>query len=149
MKPGIDQHLIALTGVLATKIAPALPEGHYATGDAGMVAAMLVMLAQEVDRRADTLWRENKVMRLLFADASQLILPAALDSQVQDAARTQDESLRISALEANHAALSETLIALHAVVEADKSDAACAINARIWDLLEQAAHDRMLVMPVS
>lgn len=147
MKPGIDQHLMALTGVLATKIAPALPADSYAVGDVKMSAALLIMLTQEVDRRADTLWRENSDMRALFQDALQHPVPDDLRARLSTDATTEDTSLRISALEASHAALSQTLIALHAAVEDAGTDWAAAINARIWDLLERGAEDRMLVMP--
>jgi hypothetical protein len=147
MKPGIDQHLMALTGVLATKIAPALPTDSYAVGDVKMAAALLIMLTQEVDRRADTLWRENKDMCKIFQDASQYPLPDDLRARLSTDAATGDTSLRISALETNHAALSQTLIALHTMVEDAGTGWAAAINARIWDLLERGAEDRILVMP--
>lgn len=147
MKPSIDQHLMALTGVLATKIAPAIPDGNYAAGDAKMSAALALMLAQEVDRRADTVWRENSAMRTLFLEAARLELPDILRRQVNDAQLWDDSSLRISALEANHDKLSRLLIALHATIECDADPAFQRLNAAIWDFLEQSAIRRELVLP--
>lgn len=147
MKPGIDQLLMSVATALATRILPELGPDSYATGDARMSAALAVMIAQEADRAADTLVRENRAMRALFAQVQALPLPAALLSDLAAETGGADEDLRISALTPVHDRLSKKLIALHATVEESEAPEARAVEREIWAFLLQGTEDRMVVMP--
>lgn len=147
MKPGIDQLLMSVATTLATRILPELGPESYATGDARMSAALAVMVAQEADRAADTLVRENRAMRALFARSQALPLPPALLEDLSVETGGSDEDLRISVLTPVHDRLSEKLIALHAAVEASEAPEARAIEREIWAFLLRGTEDRMVVMP--
>lgn len=147
MKPGVDQLLMSIATTLATRILPELGPESYATGDARMSAALAVMIAQEADRAADTLVRENRAMHGLFAKAQALPLPTTLLSSLTEEADGTDEDLRISALTPVHDRLTEKLIALHAAVEESPAAETRAIEREIWAFLLKGAEDRMVVMP--
>lgn len=146
MKPGFAQMLIALAQVQGGRVIPALPEGSYATGDAGMVIAMLALMAQHVDGAADLLARENAALRALFAEAAALPL-GDLAAQLMRAGAGRDNDLKLSTLEAGNAALRQMLIELQGVIECDAAPWAQALNAQIWRLLSAGAAERALVMP--
>ncbi len=145
MKPDFAQAQMTLAAVIGLRIMPEIAEGSYAGGDAGMVAASLALMAQQVDDAADLLSRENNAMRSLFRDAALDF--AGMTSELQKAGLTRDDDLKLSTLSANHAAFSSLLIRLHAEVE-KAGEPADAINARIWELLASGAAARSLAMPV-
>jgi hypothetical protein len=146
MTPSLPQQLIAQAMTIATRIAPAIPETSYAMGDVGMLAGVLVMLAQEADRTVDVLVRENTAMRALFADAGAMPLGDLVD-ELKAAGASSDADLKITTLEAANARLKTLLIALHVEAEAVGGDWGRKLEARIWALLKRSADDRMLVMP--
>jgi hypothetical protein len=146
MKPTMDHLLISMATTLATTIIPEMPETSYALGDAKMLAALAILLAQEVDRAADVLVRENAAIRALFAQAAEMPV-GGLGVQLGKAATSTDASLRVSVLEAGNAELKAVLIDLHALVDDSSADWAKAIDAKIWAILNQGAQDRMLVLP--
>ena len=147
MKPGIAQLLTTVATTLATRIAPELNPDSYAVGDARMATVLAVLLAQETDRAADTLARENREMRVLFLDALRHDLPSPLGGRIAGDAHIEEPDLRISTLSAAHDRLSETLIALHTTVEALDEDWARVLNKHIWSLLLRGAESRLLAMP--
>ena len=102
MKPGIDQLLMALATTLAARILPQLETQSYATGDARIAALLSVLLAQEADRAADTLARENREMRMLFLAASRLDLIPALRVRLAHDAATEEADLKLSTLSPAH-----------------------------------------------
>jgi hypothetical protein len=143
----MSQLLIGAATALGGRIMPELPEGSYATGDAKMLAVMLVLLAQDVDRAADRLASENAGMRSLFAAATAHPLDLALKTRLADLATTTDASLVVGALEATHDILSEALIALHAALETVEAAWAKEMNVRIWQFLQSSAESRAVVLP--
>lgn len=146
MKPGIDHHLMAIAGTLGTKIIPAIPDGHYAQGDARMTAALVFLMAQEADRAADTLIRENAALRALFSRAAPQVT-GDLAARLSEAAASADSDYRLSTLESGNAKLKTVLIDLHAAIETVDADWARALDAEIWELLHKGATDRMLFIP--
>lgn len=148
MKPGIDHHLMAMAGTLGMKIIPAIPDGHYAQGDARMTAVLAVVMAQEAERAADTLIRENAAMRALFGRA-QAHIRGDLAPQIARSAASEDADFRLSTLERGNAALKAVLITLHAEVELIDSDWARTLDREIWALLHRGATDRMLFIPAA
>lgn len=146
MNPSLPQQLIAQALTIATRIAPAIPETSYAMGDVGVLAGVLVMLAQEADRAADVLVRENAAMRALFANAAAMPLGDLVD-ELRLAGAARDADLTLTTLEAANARLKTLLIALHVEAEAVNGDWGRTLEARIWAVLKRSADDRMLVMP--
>ena len=147
MQPGIDQLLMSVATTLATRILPELGPESYATGDARMSAALAVMIAQEADRAADTLVRENREMRAFIVEALQKPLDPALHATLAGEPAPDETDLRISALSIVHDRLSEKLIDLHATVEEIDMDWARAMDREIWAFLLRGAERRALVMP--
>jgi hypothetical protein len=146
MKPGIEHHLMAIATVLGEKVIPAIPEESYAVGDAGIAAMLTVMMAQEVDRAADRLIRDNAAMRALFGRAATL-MSGDLSARLPAAAASHDADYRISTLEAGNAALKTVLIDLHTAVEAHDSAEAEALDRDIWVMMHGWANERLLVLP--
>jgi hypothetical protein len=147
VKPSIAQLLATVATTLATRIAPELNPDSYAVGDARMATLLAALLAQETDCAADTLVRENREMRVLFLNALQHDLPSPLSDRLAGDAHIEEPDLKISTLSAAHDRLSETLIALHATVEALDEDWARVLNKHIWSLLLRGAESRLLAMP--
>jgi hypothetical protein len=146
MKPSIEHHLMAIVGTLGEKIIPAIPEENYAMGDAGIVAMLIVLMAQEVDRAADRLIRDNAGMRALFARAGGMV-SGDLAARLPAAAASRDADYRISTLEAGNAALKTVLIDLHTAVELLDNAEAEAIDREIWAMMHGWANERLLVLP--
>ncbi len=146
MKPGVDHILMLMAGTLATKVSDAMPADHYAAGDAKMLALLNVLLAQEVDRAADRLVRENGALRALFARASRH-LPPPLRECVAEAAVSTDANFLLSTLEGGNARLKDLLIEVHIVAETETADWAASLNRDILALLKQGAEERMFVLP--
>lgn len=145
MSPSISQLHMALVTTLATRILPELDPDSYATGDARMASVIALLLAQETDRAADTLARENREMRALFKRAAELPFAAKLKEQLLESGDGRDADLRISALTIAHDKLTQVLIELHEAVETDA--AAHDLDREIWQFLLKGAESRLLVMP--
>ncbi len=146
MKPSLDHILMSMAGILGTDVLSAMPEGDYASGDVKMIALMNVLLAQEVDRAADTLLWENAQLRALFADAADAPL-GDFCVKLAEAATSIDANARISTLEAGNAPLKTLLIELHILVETSPEDWAQEINRKILAFLKVSADARMIAMP--
>jgi hypothetical protein len=147
MKPALDHVLMSMAGTLGITVLTAMPEGDYASGDVKMIALMNVLLAQEVDRAADSLLRENAQLRALFAKAAAAPL-GDLCARLSEAAHSTDADARISTLEVGNAPLKSLLIELHILVETTPEDWARDINRKILAFLKVSADARMIAMPV-
>ena len=146
MKPTMDHVLISMATTLGLRIIPTMPETSYALGDAKMVAGLAVLLAQEVDRAADVLARENAALRALFARTAALPVGALVPTLAR-AGTSSDANLRVSVLEQGNAALKAILIDLHIAAEESDADWADDLDREIWAVLKQGAKDRELVLP--
>ena len=146
MKPTMDHVLISMATTLGLRVVPAMPETSYALGDAKMVAGLAVLLAQEVDRAADVLARENAALRALFLRAAALPV-GALARTLASAGASSEANLRVSVLEQGNAALKTLLIDLHIAAEESDADWADDLDREIWAVLKQGAKDRELVLP--
>jgi len=147
MKPTVAQFLLIGAQASLTRIAPQLGAQPTLASHVSTLAMLSMFAAQEFDRAADTLARENGAMRALFAVAAERAVPATLKTRLAAAARGADASLRISALEAANAELAALLIELHALVEREKADWARDLNQAIWTLLRDGARARALSLP--
>ena len=146
MKPTMDHVLISMATTLGLRVVPAMPETSYALGDAKMVAGLAVLLAQEVDRAADVLARENAALRALFLRAAALPV-GALARTLASAGASSEANLRVSVLEQGNAALKTLLIDLHIAAEESDADWADDLDREIWALLKQGAEERELALP--
>ena len=149
MKPGLDALIMGAATTIATRLIPEISEESYAMGDAQLTALTLILVAQEVDRAADTLWRENAAMRVLFGDLADQPALGDMQEALKAAALTTNQNLRISTLSAAHDRLSTLLILLHARVEEINEDWAQAASQSILRLLKDGATARMVAMPLT
>lgn len=141
MKPETDQILNLSALKLMTELAPAMG-AQYDQGMTQVVAALLIMSAQEYDRAADIRAAENADMRALFAELAPVVREAGLRKELEAAAAEGDESLRVSALNAANEQLRRLLIRLQVHVEDAGGE-----TRRIWDVLKAMAARRTLVLP--
>jgi len=141
MKPEADQILMFSGLKLAAEYAPQIPT-QYGQGMAQVVAALMFMSAQEFDRAADIRVSETVDMRALFKFLAPQVADAELRRDMEKAATTNEESLRISALNTTNEALRKVLIALHAHLEETGAD-----TKPVWDVLKAMASRRVLSLP--
>ena len=87
-------------------------------------------------------------MRALLADAAEAPVPVALAGKLVEAAASNDQSLIVEDLQAEHDRLTAILIELHETVEQSGADWAEQLNLRIWDYLRNAAEARAVMLPV-
>jgi hypothetical protein len=147
VKPTISQFLQSGAQTMLTQIAPHLGATPTLASHVSTLAMIALFAAQEADRAADTLLRENAAMRALFADAAGRALPKPLREDLARAAQGSDASARLAALEAGNAALKQTLITLHTAVEAIDAPWAREVDRAIWSLLREGARARALSLP--
>ncbi|HVZ68971.1 MAG TPA: hypothetical protein VG891_05875 [Rhizomicrobium sp.] len=141
MNPEIDQILNLSALKLMTDLAPAMG-AQYDQGMTQVVAALLIMSAQEYDRAADVRAAENADMRVLFAELAPVVGDADLRRELEEASAGRDESLRVSALNAANERLRRLLIRLQVHIEDSGGD-----TRRIWEVLKAMAGRRTLVLP--
>ena len=127
-------HILRRVGFkLAREVSPAL-RGHYTRGDALMAGMLAVMAGEAWDGAADRLHREVEGMRALLRAGGV-------------AAEETPASLQIAHLERVRDIFAERLISLQAELEEADSEAARALNARIWSHLLAGARERMPSVP--
>jgi hypothetical protein len=143
MKPDVDRVLevcaIALMTDVAANLAP-----PYRQASVFATAILLTSIREELDRSAARRVEENRALRALFADASETVRDAALRVRLDDAARSDETSFRISDLETANAGLRQLLIELHAHVETLDSSDARRIETAIWRELSESTQRRRL-----
>jgi len=114
----------------------------YLMGATGLMAALLGMMAEEMDGAAARLVEENRAIRALFSQALALSPPAELAGRMTPLASGADDDLHLSALEAANSPLRAVLIELHAWAESQPG--ATALNAAIWAELTKSTQRRKL-----
>ncbi|HEY1837518.1 MAG TPA: hypothetical protein VGG36_07660 [Rhizomicrobium sp.] len=145
MKPEVDQILNTCAMQLIGAIAPLLP-ASYSQSSASLLGFMMMFCAQEYDRAADIRAAENADMRALFADIAGAVNDAALRTKLEAAAKAEDASLKISALDAANHGLRKLLIEAQTHIETLGARDA---EKKIWSVLRAAADRRVLKMPGS
>lgn len=131
MKPDENLVLADFAARFATVIAPQVQPAYLASA-IGMSAGILGMIAEDWDRAASRRVEENRAIRGLFARAAGLTLEPELASRLAALGQSNDDDLRLSALEAGNEALRAALIELHAAVEIMDGGPAKALNDSIW-----------------
>jgi hypothetical protein len=143
MKP--DENLVLadfaqrFAGVIAPQVQPA-----YLAAAIGMSAGILGMIAEDWDRAAARRVEENRAIRGLFKQAAGLTLEPTLAARLAALGQTNDDDLRLSALEAGNEALRAALIDLHTAVETMDDGPAKALNDAIWTELSASTLRRRL-----
>ena len=136
MKPAVSAVAANMAANLRDDIAPQL--SGFRAGNAGMMAAMMDMIAEEWDRAAARLVGENADLRRVLARGAAFLGGPAGQLDVAD------QDLRISALERENELLRAQLIELQAAVEQDQSADAQAIDEMIWDVLRRSVESRRI-----
>lgn len=148
MTPRMEQVAFGMAGALAERVLPHLMNTSYPLGTAGATAALLVFMAQDMDRGAQRRMDEITGMKRLFAEAASLKLAPELAEHVAAAAaRPPPASLSLGALDGERAVLLGPLVALHAAVEELPGDDARAMERAILVHLRKTADARALVIP--
>ena len=138
-----------LMGVATNLMVGLMPEVRTPFGQsvAGMAGMLTLVLAQEVDRLADRLYRETEEVATILGKALPLLPPelavrvrAAIDARVAP-------DLRISSLQAANDRIRAVLIEVHAAVEVLAGPEAAALNERIWDELRESTRRRHVEVP--
>jgi hypothetical protein len=143
VKPDENLVLADFASRFATQIAPQVQPAYLAAA-IGMSAGILGMIAEDWDRAASRRVEENRAIRRLFQLAGGLTLESGLAVRLATLAQTNDEDLRLSALEAGNESLRAALIDLHAAVEAIDGGPAKALNDAIWAELSASMLRRRL-----
>ncbi len=136
MKPAVSAVAANMAANLRDDIAPQL--SGFRAGNAGMMAAMMDMIAEEWDRAAARLVGENADLRRVLARG------AAFRGGPAGQPDVADQDLRISALERENELLRAQLIELQTAVEQDQSADAQAIDEMIWDVLRRSVESRRI-----
>ena len=113
----------------------------FAQGQMGLINIVMTMSAREYERGADIRHTENNDMRTLFGALAPAVGDAALKARLDTAAKTKDESLRISALNENNYALRRLLTEVQIFAEDHGMRDA---ERRIWAVLKDMAQRRLV-----
>ena len=139
MTPNPQAILADFAARLGGQIMPDL-KTPYAMSSAGLMTAVLGMLAEQFDGAAANLVEENRAIRALFNEAAELTLPGDLGARIGRLSAGVDDDLRLSALQAANRGLRAALIDLHAWAEVEP--AAKALNDAIWRELSMSTERR-------
>jgi hypothetical protein len=143
VKPDVSRVLEVCASSLMLDVAPNVAPS-YRQASVFATALLLSSIREELDRIADRRVEENRALRALFADAAPAVEEASLRERLVEAARGEEPSLRISALDAGNAALRQLLIDLHTHVETQDGAEARRIEAAIWRELKASTERRRL-----
>lgn len=141
MRPNPDR---TLQGVAMTLLSDVMREIQTPFGQSivGMAGMLTMMVAEEFERGADRLVVENTATRELLNAGLDVVSEAQKAAILGALATPAAPNFRISSLQAENDALREGLIQLHAMVETMESEAAKALNERIWDELVASTRRR-------
>ena len=128
---------------LVMRVIPAISPTYH-QGTIGMLAATLLIVAEEWDRAASWRVEENQRLRELFGNSAPGVKDDALRTKLVALSGTEDKDLHISALTANNSALRAALIDLHRYVESARTDDSRRIEAAIWRELVDSTERRRL-----
>ena len=145
MKPEPTHVLERVMQALLADVAPAV-QPPYRQAGVTMHAMLLLTVREEFDRAAARRVEENRALRALFGNADAVVEDAALKARLADAARGEDASLLVPALEESNRALRTLVIELHAHVETLASPAARRLDDAIWSELAASTARRKLML---
>ncbi|MFN3521753.1 MAG: hypothetical protein ACK4YQ_05860 [Phenylobacterium sp.] len=143
MTPKIPDVLHELAALVARNAMPDVDPADRASA-LGLSSMLLSIAAQEWDRAAARLVEENAMIRALLAEAPGALGEGELGERLWDLSASQEQDLRICALEASNAVLRAALIELHAALEAAPGEAARRLEAAIWEELRASTERRQV-----
>jgi hypothetical protein len=141
MIPPVTTVMQTLAISLMTEIGPQV-QPEYQQKSLGMLAVLLLMGSEDVERAAARRVEENAELRRIFGEAAACVVDDALRARLEEAAVGTDGSLLISELERANGELRELLIALHERVEELDTAEAKRIEAEIWSELRTSTERR-------
>jgi len=115
----------------------------FAQGQMGLIGMMMTLSAKEYERGADIRHTENEDMRALFGELAGGVKDAALKAKLVEAAKSKDESLRISVLNEKNYALRRLLTEAQVYAEDNGANDA---EKRIWAVLKAMAARRLVTL---
>ena len=125
------------------RVIPAISPTYH-QGTIGMVATLLVIAADDWDRAASRRIEENQAMRMIFRKAAPVVSDKALSDRLAQLASTEDNDIRVSALENNNGTLRAALIDLHTQIESQSGNEAREIETAIWKEIATSTERRRL-----
>jgi hypothetical protein len=135
MNLSIDNALHGIAELQRDRIGPAIADS-FAAQMARLSCMLLTISANWVDDAVELRVEENAAIRALLGEAAAL-LNAPLTERLQQASRSSDPGLRISALDVENHRLRGLLIEAHAAVECRANDPALlSLDQSIWQFLE-------------
>lgn len=123
--------------VLRDQIAPQLTDG-FAKEAARMAGSLIAIAGRAGEDAAAIRVEENARMRVIFAEAAEVVSDAGLSVRLGDAARSQDPGLRISQLDAETGRLRSLLVELHAWLEQQDGPEVRRLDQAIWRAIRDA-----------
>jgi|GEM_PF-265494 hypothetical protein len=135
MRPSCDDILKILGNALVTEYMPKIPADKPRT-DLALMALMIGVVGEEIERAAARRLEENQELRDLFAKVLPIVRDPDLKRRLEQAARTREEDFRVSALDRLNAELLTLLIELHGHVETLEGEEARKAEQGIWQVLE-------------
>lgn len=141
MRPNPDR---TLQGVAITLLTDVMREVQTPFGQSivGMAGMLTMMVGEEFERGAHRLVVENEATRRLLTEGLGVVSEPQKAALVGALATAGAADYRITSLQAENDALRAGLIQLHAMVEAMDSEAAKALDERIWDELIESTKRR-------
>lgn len=135
MRPTCEDILKILANSLLSDYAPTI-SGEKARTDLGLMAFMIGVVNEEIERSAARRVEENRQLRDLFRQALHTVEDPGLKTRLEEAAATREEDYRISALDRLNADLLKCLIDLHEHLESLEGQDARRAEQAIWQVLE-------------
>ena len=143
MIPPVVAVMQTLAISLMTEIGPQI-QPEYQQKTLGILAILLLMGSEDLDRAAARRVEENAELRRIFGEAAACVADDALRARLEEAAVGTDGSLLISELERGNGELRELLIALHERVEQLDTAEAKRVEAEIWSELRASTERRRI-----
>ena len=119
-------------------------EGYQASSALAFGMA-LTILAEQLDGAVASLTQENTALRALFGMAAPRVEDARLAERLRVAAASDDDDLRVSALDSANDDLRALLIELHVCVEA-LGEQGQDLDAAIWSELVRSTERRHVAL---
>jgi len=141
MRPAVNVVFMKMAQDLMERVIPAISPTYH-QGTIGMIATMLLSVAEEWDRVASRRVEENRSIRDLFRKASSIVNKPDLAKRLRELSETKDDDFHISALENNNCTLRAALIDLHAHIESQQGKDARTIEDAIWKELAASTERR-------
>lgn len=151
MIPRLQEALHSLAARTVGHIVPSLTD-PYAAADAGLIASLLVAVAQEAERGVAVRLADIAEVRPIFRDGHEALGDGALATRLRALLDRSPEDFTLSVLDEEHSAWLEALADLHEAVAgpAEGVDAAEAarIDAAIWRFLRGHTERHAFELPL-